>query len=147
MVDASGQLVAQPSSNADLSAGAASLTTWVDGADLADIAPGALRVTAVRLTREVDGQTLTVDTTVGPTTAAYSPADFEDFSLTLTPDFSSPTSSLAPTFHGVARYTPGYVSAVEYSLDGGSTWSEATATDGAFDEATEGYDITLASNT
>ena len=144
VVDSSGQLVAQPSSSAALPSGTATMTTWVDGADLAVIAPGSLRVTSVRLSREVDGQTLVADTTVGPTTADYSPNDFEDFSLSLTPDFSSPTSSLTPAFHGVARYTPGYVSAVEYSLDGGSTWSAATASDGTYDEASEGFDITLA---
>ena len=143
VTDSSGELVAQPSSGATLSAGTTTLVTWVEGEQLSAIKSGALKVTAVRLSREAESLPLSADATVGPTTRAYDRDDFEDFSLDLTPAFSNPTASLAPSFRGTARYTPGSVSAVEYSLDGGANWDAAAASDGAFDARTEGFDINL----
>ncbi len=69
----------------------------------------------------------TVDTT-GPT-------------VELTPFSPDPTSDNTPTLEGTATDASSAVVAVEYRVDGG-TWTEAQATDGAFDSLSEGFTFT-----
>jgi hypothetical protein len=56
----------------------------------------------------------------------------------LSPD---PTTDNTPTFTGTATDTESNISSVEYKVDSGS-WIAATASDGAFDETSEGYTFT-----
>jgi hypothetical protein len=60
--------------------------------------------------------------------------------VALSPD---PTNDNTPTFTGTATDTQSNISSVEYKVDSGS-WIAATASDGAFDETSEGYTFTTA---
>ncbi|HAL30866.1 MAG TPA: hypothetical protein DCP20_09160, partial [Coriobacteriia bacterium] len=143
VTDATGALVAQPAESAVLSVETTTLVAWVEGAELSGVAEGALTVSRVRLTRETEDGDLLADATDGFTTASYIPSDFEAFCISmpaLSPD-PSPTSTII--FSGTAVYTPATVSLVEYSLDAGASWTPAVASDGAFDEAFEDFEIAL----
>jgi hypothetical protein len=58
--------------------------------------------------------------------------------VALSPD---PTMDNTPTFTGTATDDQSNISSVEYKVDSGS-WALATASDGAFDETSEGYTFT-----
>jgi hypothetical protein len=60
--------------------------------------------------------------------------------VALSPD---PTTDNTPTFTGTATDSLSNISRVEYKVDSGS-WALATASDGAFDETSEGYTFTTA---
>jgi len=60
--------------------------------------------------------------------------------VALTPD---PTTDDTPTFTGTATDGLSNISSVEYKVDTGS-WTAATASDGAFDSASESYTFTTA---
>jgi hypothetical protein len=73
------------------------------------------------------------------------PADTTAPSVTivaLTPD---PTNDNTPTFTGTATDTESNISSVEYRVGTGAwrSWTAASATDGAFDELSEGYTFTI----
>lgn len=53
-----------------------------------------------------------------------------------------PTGETSLTFSGKSRIEQGTIKGVEYSLDDGSTWSSAQASDGTFDETSEDYTFT-----
>jgi len=64
-------------------------------------------------------------------------------SVTIVALSSDPTNDNTPTFTGTATDTESNISSVEYKVDSGS-WAAATASDGAFDETSEGYTFTTA---
>jgi hypothetical protein len=63
--------------------------------------------------------------------------------VTITALSPDPTNDNTPTFTGTATDTQSNISSVEYKVDSGS-WTAATASDGAFDETSEGYTFTTA---
>jgi len=75
---------------------------------------------------------LTVSDTIAPTVTI----------VALTPD---PTNDNTPTFTGTATDTESNISSVEYRVGTGAwrSWTAASATDGAFDELSEGYTFTI----
>jgi hypothetical protein len=88
-------------------------------------------------------------------TYAFSPGAVTELNLTvsditaptvtivaLTPD---PTNDNTPTFTGTATDTESTISSVEYRIGSGAwrSWIAASATDGAFDELSEGYTFTI----
>ena len=65
----------------------------------------------------------------------------------MTPLNPAYTNNATPTFTGNATDNLTNITGVEYSLDGGSTWTGAgvTASNGSFNSSNENYSITLAS--
>jgi hypothetical protein len=63
--------------------------------------------------------------------------------ITLTPYTPDPTADDTPTISGSATDSTATISNIQYQYDGtGGTWRNCTATDGAFDEATEEFTCT-----
>lgn len=144
LLDASGKLLAQSSSPATvLSAETTSMSIRVPGERVAQMSDGALTFQSIELARHTEDGVLSCDRAPSLETSTLSAGDFLDFSVVATPLFSHPTSSTTPTYVGQARYTPGAVASVDYSFDGGSVWTSATASDGAFDSAEETFTIDL----
>ena len=67
--------------------------------------------------------------------------DTDPPSVTITPLSPDPTDDTTPTFTGTATDTQSNIASVEYRVDSGS-WVAATASDGAFDNLSEGYTFT-----
>jgi hypothetical protein len=80
--------------------------------------------------------------TPGPSGELYSfTIDTTPPAVTITALTPDPTTDTTPTFSGTASDNTTTIASVEYRIDGG-TWTQATAVDGAFDEASENYTFT-----
>jgi len=102
--------------------------------------------------RYVQYQTIlsTTDTSVTPTfsdiSIAFTVSDADAPSIALTALSPDPTTDNTPTLTGTATDATGTVSSVEFQMDGtGGSWTACTASDGAFDEASEEFSCTVTS--
>lgn len=64
--------------------------------------------------------------------------------ISLNPLLPDPTSDSQPVFTGVATDELGWISGVQYQIDGtGGTWEDCDPVDGAFDESSEEFTCTV----
>jgi len=63
-------------------------------------------------------------------------------SVTLNAYSPDPTRNTSLTFTGTSKVEQGTIKNIQYSVDGGTNWLNATTTDGGFDEASEDYSFT-----
>ncbi|MDO8963899.1 MAG: choice-of-anchor X domain-containing protein [Coriobacteriia bacterium] len=145
LTDASGTEVGVLTAIASLPADeSTTLVAAVDASCLSAIAEGPLTIAPLHITTDVDGVDQIVGSGPGLTTVrSYSATDFYAFSISLTGPAANPSPISNVHFSGTALNTSSTVAAVEYTIDGGVSWSPATPTDGAFDSSFEDFTVQL----
>lgn len=144
LADASGALVGHLTGSRRLTAGdPSSVAAILPALEFGGIPTGPLKVGDLIITKYRGAEEIRVGSGAGFTTQTdYSASDFYAFAVTLSAPAANPSATSTVEFSGTARNTSSTVSDVDYSIDGGVTWSAATPADGSFDESSEEYTIT-----